>query len=235
MTEPLPVQVVIRGPITARDLDMLATEERLCLAFTETLSPITISLASRMSGVLVIAGAHPLDDLAYAITAKLRLPIAVAVSGTVRVDDGDILAAGAAECVRLPLDAAQFECLIACFARENHSVEAHSQLKVRLDAVSRPLHHGTGSVKLSQREVALLHFMLRQGEQLVASHELLTYVWGNAASRPETRQMLDVYICRLRKKLSELDVQGEIRTLRGYGYALVPFSGSSTKRKLHAP
>ena len=76
------------------------------------------------------------------------------------------------------------------------------------------------SVRLSQREFAVLHCLCAHDGRPVDADELLRVVWGNAGTSGRPRQILDVYVCQLRKKLGGLGIENSITTVRRFGYAL---------------
>jgi len=73
-------------------------------------------------------------------------------------------------------------------------------------------------VKLSPREHALLHFLLRRRLQIVARDEILANVFGYAFN-PGTN-LVDVHVAHLRRKLEGGGVT--IETVRGVGFRLQP-------------
>ena len=89
-----------------------------------------------------------------------------------------------------------------------------------LDPIGREVRMRDKSVKLSQREFAVLHCLAGRGGRPVSASDILSYVWGDGTGKPQTREILDVYIFNLRKKLRRLGLPNPIRTVRSYGYAL---------------
>jgi DNA-binding response OmpR family regulator len=53
-----------------------------------------------------------------------------------------------------------------------------------------------------------------------AGAELLRVVWGGGAPQGRPRQILDVYVCHIRRKLESLGIHNAISTVRRFGYAL---------------
>ena len=58
---------------------------------------------------------------------------------------------------------------------------------------------------------------------------LISAAPGETGDRP--RQILDVYVFQLRKKLERLGLRGAISTVRGFGYALVHVTGEKAQRR----
>jgi DNA-binding response OmpR family regulator len=92
---------------------------------------------------------------------------------------------------------------------------------VRIDAARRRVYRGDLEVELSQKEFALLLFLVEHAGRTVSRQDLAAYVWGEAGSG-ESRS-LDVHIHWLREKL-EADAANprHIRTVRGIGYSFEP-------------
>ena len=71
---------------------------------------------------------------------------------------------------------------------------------------------------LTQTELRLLSYMLKQPEKAYSREELLNAVWG-FDSEVETR-VTDETLRRIRSKLSSADSNVQIETVWGYGYRL---------------
>ncbi len=72
------------------------------------------------------------------------------------------------------------------------------------------------SEELSEREVALLRYLMDSCGRLVTREEILRQVWGLDPNRTETRT-IDMHIMHLRTKLRDKD-QRLLETARGKGY-----------------
>jgi two-component system, OmpR family, phosphate regulon response regulator PhoB len=73
-------------------------------------------------------------------------------------------------------------------------------------------------VKTSPTEFRLLVTLLQSPERVFSRHQLLDMVWGIATDL-DTRTV-DVHIGRLRRALTSAGGQDQIRTIRGFGYAM---------------
>ena len=74
-----------------------------------------------------------------------------------------------------------------------------------------------GRVQLSERECALLEYLLRTPQEVVSRERILNAVWDYQFD-PRSN-VVDVYVARLRRKL---ETEAVIETVRGGGYRLVP-------------
>jgi DNA-binding response OmpR family regulator len=72
-------------------------------------------------------------------------------------------------------------------------------------------------VQLSERECALLEYLLRTPQEVVSRERILNAVWDYQFD-PRSN-VVDVYVARLRRKL---EAEAVIETVRGGGYRLVP-------------
>ncbi len=84
---------------------------------------------------------------------------------------------------------------------------------VRLDLLARRAWRGDRVIELSNREFALLEYLLRHPGQVLSRTQILFAVWEYDAD--PSSNVVDVYIRYLRRKLGE---PSPITTLRGAGY-----------------
>jgi two-component system OmpR family response regulator len=89
---------------------------------------------------------------------------------------------------------------------------------LRADPLSRVVTWSERSIELTQREFDLLEFLLRRPRQVVSRAQMLDAIWG-----PEyagSRNVVDVYVGYLRRKLESGTGPRLIRTVRGEGFVL---------------
>jgi len=75
-------------------------------------------------------------------------------------------------------------------------------------------------VPITRRELEVLELLADAQGRAVARDQLLEALWGEATR--ESAASLEVMIARLRRKLERPGGGPLIRTLRGFGYAIVP-------------
>jgi len=224
--DPLPVLLLRRGRVSLRALDALSADARLELFPVAELSADAVALARRVAAVLVATNGDPLDALTYVVTAGITAPIVVALNATHRKDAADALAAGATACITMPVKRGDVDKVVKELVAGTAASRVDSTLRLLLDPIGRIARFQERSVRLSQREFALLHSLSSRRGRPVPADELLRDVWGEA---DQTRSILDVYIFALRKKLDRLGLHGAIATVRGYGYALVQVTSRSAR------
>jgi len=85
-----------------------------------------------------------------------------------------------------------------------------------VDPVARAVSWDGAAVELSPREFALLHALACRPDTAVAKDELLRMVWGD--EQAASRNVVEVYVGYVRRKLDAVGAGHVLRTVRGYGY-----------------
>jgi two-component system, OmpR family, response regulator QseB len=169
---------------------------------------------------LMLPGLDGFAVLAKALEFDPQLPVLVLSARTGVATKVAALDAGAIDYLAKPFS---FDELLArvrvCLRRHplGASPEAGEQL-VQLDARNRRLTRRNGQqVQLSERECALLEYLLQTPREVVSRERILNAVWDYQFD-PRSN-VVDVYVARLRRKL---EAEAVIETVRGGGYRLVP-------------
>lgn len=82
------------------------------------------------------------------------------------------------------------------------------------------IRHDGRKIRLTEKETAILKFLLRTGEQMVSRDVLLREVWGYSAA--VTTHTLETHVYRLRQKIEQDPSEAQILITAGGGYRLVP-------------
>ncbi|MBD1383215.1 response regulator transcription factor [Metabacillus arenae] len=98
-----------------------------------------------------------------------------------------------------------------------------------LDVGRLLLQHDSDKVDLSHTEVKVLYELMSQSENVVSREQLLEKIWDDEAFVDDNT--LNVYMTRVRKKLSKLNIQEALVTVRGQGYRLIPNWGNRRNKK----
>lgn len=85
-----------------------------------------------------------------------------------------------------------------------------------INLVTREVKRGDTPVELTAREFNLLEYLVRSPGRVLTRTQILEQVWGYNFD-PQTN-LVDVYIQRVRKKISPHGEEDLIETLRGVGY-----------------
>lgn len=89
---------------------------------------------------------------------------------------------------------------------------------IRYSTTENAVFFGSTSVALTQTELRLLSYMMKQPEKAYSRVELLSSVWG-FDSEVETR-VTDETLRRIRKKLLQVGSRVSVSTIWGFGYKL---------------
>lgn len=89
---------------------------------------------------------------------------------------------------------------------------------LRLQLLSGELWCGTKSLHLGYKELEILKILMSNPKVITSKETLLTKVWGSDSGAEDNN--VEAYISFLRKKLSYLDSQACISTIRKVGYRL---------------
>ena len=87
-----------------------------------------------------------------------------------------------------------------------------------LDPISRRVERAGREIELTQKEYALLEYLMRNAGRVVSRQMISEHVWKQQVD-PLTN-VVDVYINYLRRKLDEDRHNPLIHTVRGSGYVL---------------
>jgi DNA-binding response OmpR family regulator len=89
---------------------------------------------------------------------------------------------------------------------------------LKLDLIKRQAWSGEQEISLSQKEFALLEFLIRHAGDVVSRTAIAEHVWD--LHFDPMSNTIDVYINFLRKKIGETPSKSKIETIRGTGYRL---------------
>ena len=132
------------------------------------------------------------------------------------------LDAGADDYLVKPFASRELVARIRALARR-HMPERTAVLRagpITLEMATHRVLVGSSEVALTAREFAILEFfMLHQG-QLLSREQILDNVWD--FDLEDGRNLVEVYIGRLRRKLAGAGAGDPITTVRGAGYRLRP-------------
>jgi DNA-binding response OmpR family regulator len=199
----------------------LHSDQRLELFVTDLLTPDWASFAQRVAGTIVVTDADPMDALLYAITGSIKGPIVLVFANRFERECSAFIAAGATACITMPVTTEDLDRVVPLLSSGAALARVDRTLGLLLDPITLTVRLHNDCVRLTQREFAVLQCLSSYQGRPVAAHKLVSYVWGERASAERSRNLLDVYVFQLRRKLERLGLKGVITTVRGIGYALV--------------
>jgi DNA-binding response OmpR family regulator len=127
---------------------------------------------------------------------------------------------GADDYLCKPFDAEELAARLRALLRRARPERQHilKYAGLELDLLKRAVRHGDLTIELSDREAALLAYLMRHPEQELSRAELIEQVWGDDAEAEGS--VVNVYVNYLRNKLEQGQYARVIHTVRGVGYML---------------
>ena len=202
---------------------VLATAGYTVQTASDGQSGLRLALSSRPEVLLVDVGLPDRDGVS--VTRELRekgfrSPILMLTARGTVSDKVSGLEAGADDYLPKPFDLTELTARVKALLRRA-SIAADHTLRagdVMIDPLTRHVERGGRSIDLTQKEYALLEFLVRNAGQPVSRAIIAEQVWKHEAN-PSTN-VVDVYINYLRKKLGDDKSRPLIRTVRGVGYMI---------------
>ncbi|MBK5186853.1 MAG: response regulator transcription factor [Gemmatimonadaceae bacterium] len=144
------------------------------------------------------------------------------LTARVTVDDKvSGLDAGADDYLAKPFEYAELLARVKALLRRSTITAGSSTMRVRdlsVDPVARRVERAGKVIELTQKEYALLEYLVRNAGRIVSRQMISEHVWKHDVD-PLTN-VVDVYINYLRKKLDEDKHNPLIQTVRGRGYSI---------------
>ncbi|MBA2686421.1 MAG: response regulator transcription factor [Gemmatimonadota bacterium] len=161
-------------------------------------------------------------ELARELRARgYQFPVLM-LTARVTVDDKvSGLDAGADDYLAKPFEYAELLARVKALLRRSVITAGSSTMRIRdlsVDPASRKVERGGKVIELTQKEYALLEYLVRNSGRIVSRQMISEHVWKHDVD-PLTN-VVDVYINYLRKKLDEDKHNPLIQTVRGRGYVI---------------
>jgi len=211
--------IVVGGDTPTQTTLRFLLEEEGCAAHTLPF-PFDHSMAATphiyVMGIVVIEQPH--DGALRALTSLRRsaphLPVIALARDANRALRQRVFALGVVDIIDLPVHLHELHTRIHATLQRDDALCAGG-LTLRMAA--REIIDDMGwRASLTQREVAVLAMLMRRPGQAVGRHTLLDAVWGEVYEGDGNA--LEVYIGRLRAKLTRPAFAAPLRTVRGQGY-----------------
>jgi DNA-binding response OmpR family regulator len=161
----------------------------------------------------------------FAICRELRrrnvtTPIMILSARGVTEDRVKGLDSGADDYLTKPFDFAELSARVRALLRRQAPATSLSLTvgDLHLDPVARTVHRGTRKIELTQKEFALLEYLMRNVDQVLTRAMIGEQVWDFTWDR--MTNVIDVYVNHLRKKLEDAGEPRLIHAVRGVGYVL---------------
>jgi two-component system cell cycle response regulator CtrA len=136
-----------------------------------------------------------------------------------RLDPVALLRAGADDVVNAPSSAEELAERCLALVRRSHGF-ATKELHVgafTLDPDAHEARLGGRTVRLTGREFAVLRLLVLRRGAVVRKQAMLDHLYAQESEEPDGK-IIDVFICKLRRKLAQAGGQDVITTVWGVGY-----------------
>jgi len=150
-----------------------------------------------------------------------RAPMLMLTARTSVSDKVSGLDAGADDYLPKPFEFAELLARVKALLRRSSLTAGSAVMRVRdlsLDPISRRVERGGKEIELTQKEYALLEYLMRHAGIPVTREQISEQVWKQPFD--PTTNIVDVYINYLRKKLEVDGAAPLVHTVRGVGYVL---------------
>ena len=152
-------------------------------------------------------------------TARNDTPV-VALTSSQAQDRISALGFGADDAITQPCDAGEMRARVTAVVRRN---KGHSQSLLQVGDLSlsletREVSFNNTPIHLSGKESAVLELLMLRKGLVITKEMLLNHLYGGM-DEPEMK-IIDVFVCKLRKRLERAGLMNVIETVWGRGYTL---------------
>ncbi len=150
-----------------------------------------------------------------------RAPVLMLTARDTVTDKVTGLDAGADDYLAKPFDTDELLARVNALLRRATLRADDAKIRVAdlvLDPISRQVRRGTRDIALTQREYALLEYLMKNADRELTRDQITAHVWRQD-TEPSTN-VVDVYINYLRKKIDSDGLPPLLHTVRGVGYVL---------------
>jgi DNA-binding response OmpR family regulator len=171
---------------------------------------------------LMLPGRDGLEILAAMRRQGLDLPVLVLTARDTVEDRVRGLDSGADDYLTKPFAFPELVARLRALSRRGRSDQTLklSAADLEMDVAGRTARRAGEDLDLTQREFALLEYLLRNQGRIVSREMLARDVWQETGRATPLDNVIDVHIARLRKKVDQGSAQKLIHTVRGVGFII---------------
>ncbi len=182
--------------------------------------------ALRLSPDLIIVDVGLPKKSGIEVTRDLRsrgvlTPMLMLTARTSLPDKVTGLDAGADDYLPKPFEYPELMARVKALLRRSTITAGSAVMRLRdltLDPITRRVERGGREIELTQKEYALLEYLMRHARRPVSRQDITEHVWKQQED-PLTN-VVDVYINYVRRKIGDDKADPLIRTVRGVGYVI---------------
>ena len=150
---------------------------------------------------------------------KCRAPVLVLTAKDTVKDKVATLDAGGDDYLTKPFSIEEFLARVRALLRRGQpALEVLRVGDLAMNPATREVLRGSRRVELTNKEYALLHYLMRNAGRVLTRSQITEHVW-NLQFDTETN-VIDVYVAYLRQKIDKGEPVRLIKTVRGVGYQL---------------
>ncbi len=154
------------------------------------------------------------DDKSYnyvqVLASKFKVPLLAISSEVERSTKFLMFENGVVDYIEKPVDFELLTLKLDNMVKVNNSELTYKKLVLNIDSLLL-----NNQIKLSKNEFIILKFFMTHSDQIISRKQLLRLLWENETFVEDSA--LNTLISRLRKKISSVDSQLEIKTIRNQG------------------
>ena len=188
-----------------------SADEALSMLRHDTCDLVLINVAS--------LGADGFSFIRRLRVARNDTPV-VALTGSHAQERTSALSLGADDAIAQPFDASEVRARIVAVIRR-HKGHSHSLLQVgslSLSLETREVQISGTPVHLTAKETTVLELLMLRKGLIITKDMLLNHLYGGM-DEPEMK-IIDVFVCKVRKRLERAGLRNAIETVWGHGYIM---------------